>query len=349
DNIANQTLAFYKLGGGEPPATDKVSTPVASPKSGSIVSGSEITLSCTPQDAKIYYTTDGNAPTSSSTEYTAPIAITADTTLKAIGIKAGLTDSDVMTEHYTVLTKSDISAAREAADGTVMMVEGVVTTPYDADANTTAKLGCYIQDETGGILLYGGALPALNVGDKVRAVGSAKAFSTGGGVKHELEKITSCTVLSSSATVEPVVINASDIAKNDAKLVRISDLKVTDKATDSTYKACTLTLTGGGVTVTAVLDNRRKDFAAGELEAKVNVDDIVTVTGISEIGKIALRTVDDVTVTEQANNAAAPLPSLPSGAEVVTGTKLTFTCATTGAEIKYVTADPAQGPPAWKP
>ena len=349
DNIANQTLAFYKLGGGEPPATDKVSTPVASPKSGSIVSGSEITLSCTPQDAKIYYTTDGNAPTSSSTEYTAPIAITADTTLKAIGIKAGLTDSDVMTEHYTVLTKSDISAAREAADGTVMMVEGVVTTPYDADANTTAKLGCYIQDETGGILLYGGALPALNVGDKVRAVGSAKAFSTGGGVKHELEKITSCTVLSSSATVEPVVINASDIAKNDAKLVRISDLKVTDKATDSTYKACTLTLTGGGVTVTAVLDNRRKDFAAGELEAKVNVDDIVTVTGISEIGKIALRTVDDVTVTEQANNAAAPLPSLPSGAEVVTGTKLTFTCATTGAEIKYVTADPAQGTPDWKP
>ncbi|MDE6105529.1 MAG: chitobiase/beta-hexosaminidase C-terminal domain-containing protein, partial [Bacteroidales bacterium] len=64
------------------PATD----PVFSPEAGYIAKGSAVTMTTTPTDAKIYYTTDGTEPTASSTEYTAPVTINERTAFKAIAI-----------------------------------------------------------------------------------------------------------------------------------------------------------------------------------------------------------------------------------------------------------------------
>ncbi|MDE6307689.1 MAG: chitobiase/beta-hexosaminidase C-terminal domain-containing protein, partial [Bacteroidales bacterium] len=64
------------------PAAD----PVFSPAAGYIAKGSAVTMTTTPTDAKIYYTTDGTEPTASSTEYTAPVTINERTAFKAIAI-----------------------------------------------------------------------------------------------------------------------------------------------------------------------------------------------------------------------------------------------------------------------
>ena len=87
-----------------PPVSGKqtVATPAFSVASGAVNSGKEVTISCTTEGAKIYYTTDGTEPTASSTEYTASISITEAVTLKAIAVKNGMNNSAVASVSYTI-------------------------------------------------------------------------------------------------------------------------------------------------------------------------------------------------------------------------------------------------------
>lgn len=65
-----------------------------------------MTLSCETPDATIYYTDDGSEPSTSSTQYSTPISISGvsdgeSKTIKAIAVKAGMDNSEVMTITYT--------------------------------------------------------------------------------------------------------------------------------------------------------------------------------------------------------------------------------------------------------
>lgn len=76
-------LSLYKNTGGLP----YVATPTFSPAPGSYTEDQEVTISCTTQDAVIYYTTDGSEPTAESDVYTEPIMVTEGfTTIKAIAM-----------------------------------------------------------------------------------------------------------------------------------------------------------------------------------------------------------------------------------------------------------------------
>lgn len=79
-----------------------VVTPVANPTGSAVASGSTVELSCETTGASIYYTTNGDTPTSSSTLYESAIEITTGVTIKAIGIKTGSANSSVMSETYTI-------------------------------------------------------------------------------------------------------------------------------------------------------------------------------------------------------------------------------------------------------
>ena len=81
---------------------ETVETPEFSVASGAVNSGTEVTITCATEGAKIYYTTDGSEPTTSSTEYTAAISVTAAVTLKAIAVKSGMNDSAVASVSYTI-------------------------------------------------------------------------------------------------------------------------------------------------------------------------------------------------------------------------------------------------------
>lgn len=80
----------------------KVATPTFTPAAGAVSSGTTVAIACDTQDSTIYYTTDGSTPTTSSTEYTEAIEITAATTIKAIAVADGYDNSDVATAAYTI-------------------------------------------------------------------------------------------------------------------------------------------------------------------------------------------------------------------------------------------------------
>ncbi|WP_422661720.1 chitobiase/beta-hexosaminidase C-terminal domain-containing protein (plasmid) [Paenibacillus sp. EC2-1] len=61
------------------------------------------------QTGKIYYTTDGSSPTTSSTEYKTPINLSSDMTIKALGVNDRSEQSNVISEAYTVLRPSTLS------------------------------------------------------------------------------------------------------------------------------------------------------------------------------------------------------------------------------------------------
>ena len=102
-------FTLYKLEGGS--STPTVAAPQASPQAGSVTSGTQVTLSCTTGGATIYYTLNGDEPTTSSTQYTGPISLAAyevgtEVTLKAIAVKDGVT-SAVQTISYTIRAESE--------------------------------------------------------------------------------------------------------------------------------------------------------------------------------------------------------------------------------------------------
>ena len=61
-----------------------------------------VTLACATTGAVIRYTTDGSDPTSESTQYSAPFAITDNSVIKAKAFKTGILDSDIMSNTATL-------------------------------------------------------------------------------------------------------------------------------------------------------------------------------------------------------------------------------------------------------
>jgi len=72
-------------------------TPKFSPAPGTYTSDQNLSMTDATSGAAIHYTTNGSTPTTSSPKYTAPLKITASTTVKAIAVASGFTNSAVTT------------------------------------------------------------------------------------------------------------------------------------------------------------------------------------------------------------------------------------------------------------
>lgn len=77
-------------------------TPTDSPGAGSYGSSQSVTLSGGASSPDLYYTTNGDTPTSGSTHYIGAFSIASTSTLKAIGIQTGWADSAVLSTLYTI-------------------------------------------------------------------------------------------------------------------------------------------------------------------------------------------------------------------------------------------------------
>jgi len=76
-------------------------TPVLSPPAGAYTSAQSVTITDATAGETIYYTTNGAAPTTSSTRYTGGISVAATETIQAIAVAAGYSNSAVASAAYT--------------------------------------------------------------------------------------------------------------------------------------------------------------------------------------------------------------------------------------------------------
>lgn len=98
-----------------------MATPTATPSevSQDLTTGVSVTLECATAEAKIHYTEDGTEPTAQSTLYSTPITLQtaeASKTLKAIAVKEGMEDSEVLSITYTN-SHVDTLSDEEAKEG----------------------------------------------------------------------------------------------------------------------------------------------------------------------------------------------------------------------------------------
>ncbi len=79
----------------------QLATPVFNPPGGNYATGKSVSITCSTPGATIRYTTDGSEPTESSTQYTTPVSVSENTTLKAKCFKSSWTPSTTAIASYT--------------------------------------------------------------------------------------------------------------------------------------------------------------------------------------------------------------------------------------------------------
>lgn len=152
----------------------QVAAPVFAPADGiTFVDKLTVGASCSTEGATIYYTKDGAEPTTGSDKFpTEGVTLTETTTLKAIAVKDGLDNSEVVTATYTKLEPyASLKALKESGIATT---EGVTCFVELKDAVVTYadSRKAYIQDETAGLYVFGSN--NLKAGTKLNGLVSAK-------------------------------------------------------------------------------------------------------------------------------------------------------------------------------
>ena len=270
------------------PIVNKPEAPTFTPEEGVFTEAQSITISCTTTGASIYYTTDGNDPTTSSTKYTGAITISKTTTLKAFAFK-GTESSSIVSATYTIVSPITIAEARAQETGYVF-TSGVVTSISTNTSGTTA----YIQDGTAGICVYGTA-PAgilvddnktLTIGDKITVVGTLTDYKG----LLEIKDPTSCTIVSSGNEVTPAVKTINEI-KSDNTLQGIL-VKIENATVTAINNANTTISQGEGNTI----------VVRGISGVTLHVNDVISLTGnVSCYDQVQIANPTDVEVSQAPN------------------------------------------------
>ncbi len=218
-------VTFYEgVTGGAP----VVETPTMSPSTGTYYSAQSVSLSSITDGATIHYTTDGSDPDNTDTQYTTPIAVSSTTTIKAIAYKTDMDPSSIASATYTFPTinnVSNVAALRAGAtDGTVYKLTGEALLTLQSTGTGKPK---YIQDATGGILVYdSGAKIATtyNIGDGITNIIGTLTTSTG--MLQFIPVTDPGTATSTGNTLTPVAIDLANLANYPGQLVKVSGVTI---------------------------------------------------------------------------------------------------------------------------
>jgi Chitobiase/beta-hexosaminidase C-terminal domain len=148
-------------------------TPTISVASGTYTSIQTVKISDGTLGSKIYYTTDGSTPTTSSTQYKSPITVSTSETLNAIAVAAGYAPSAVATATYTINLTVTTPTFSPAA-GTYTTIQTVTL----ADSTSGASI-YYTTDgstPTASSTLYSGPIQVLG-SETINAIGVLTGYN----------------------------------------------------------------------------------------------------------------------------------------------------------------------------
>ena len=219
-NIAlkNVTLAAFNA--------NVVVKPVLSVVTGNYISSQSVTITTSTADANIRYTLDGTEPTESSTLYSSAISISTTTTIKAKAFKTGLTSSDVASSILTFPTTITTIANLKAASTTGFYK--LTTNALVTYSSTTFGKTTYLQDATGGIMLYDNdskISTAFNIGDILSDLYCTLKDHNG---MLELIPAQAPTLVSSGNTVNAKTATIAELINYPGELVKVNGITVSD-------------------------------------------------------------------------------------------------------------------------
>lgn len=243
----------------------------------------DVELECGTSGASIYYTLDGTDPSASSSLYEGAISITATTTVKAIAVKDGLDNSNIVSATYT---KGEM-----------------VTDTYDIDF------------EKGNLLAY------ANWTFTNATIGSTAITPHGGTYYANTGGKGSASLATKAAIARPGVLT----------------FYTSKESTNTTTSKWTVQTSTDGATWTDVAEFDATTGGKGEWTERV-----ADLTGRTDVyiqiayaGSTAVRTIDDITLTE-ASAASVAAPVFDPETEVFEDeVEVKLTCLTEGAEIHY--------------
>ena len=208
-----------------------LAAPKINPAGGTFFDPVQVTITCPTPNAKIYYTTNGNTPTTSSTQFTAPFTLNQTTTVKAISALDGETSSEVTAEFVFSSERIGLGALSGIADETNVVLG------YDATVLGQAGSTLYLKDQTGYGLIYGNVGQTYERGDVIpKGYGGLKVTYNGepevktptgfapktGHVDVDGEQIT-CTQVGHNYWAHYVLIKNATFAMTDANNGTLTD------------------------------------------------------------------------------------------------------------------------------
>lgn len=213
--------------------------PTFTPASGTYLEAQNVTI--TAEDgADIYYTTNGEDPTISSTKYTEPFEVATTTTVKAIAVLNEV-ESTVASATYTFPTEvASIAEYLELAENTIVKFNSPVTVTYQYDEGYYT----YATDKTGSMLIYGpgkGTLPVYKNGDVIPAgfYGKKAQFRQTPQLTTQIDNSeysngSFATEVENSGAIAPVAVTAAEAgnAKYVNCYVMFNDIEISGIETD---------------------------------------------------------------------------------------------------------------------
>lgn len=312
--------------------TPTVSMPVFSPTSGVYHEAINVSISCSTAGATIYYTLDGTVPTTGSNVYSSPIHITETTTVRTMGVKAGMDNSSVATATYTIQPLSSITSVEELWDFAEEVgnnaTEASVT--FDDWYVTGVKNSqVWVSDGQYGFVIYQ-AGHGFEAGDKLNGTHTCNAL------------------MYQNHYAELMGVTASDLEvthNQDVPLLAttISELELRNYGTAINLGILTYDGTvfedGTGATIALynqfnIDPNPISSLVAGQQYNVRGVSIIYFPNGSNPIQQIAPRDADDFEEYIPGNVVATPTIT-PSSGTYFEAQTVTISCTTEGATIYY--------------
>ncbi len=352
---------------------ETIEMPTFSPNAGTFTEAQTVSISCATTGATIYYTTDGNDPSASSTEYSSPITISETTTLKAIAIKDGVSSS-IASATYTIEepTEGKLIASGEFNGKDEQYPEGWTTTGtgkgrtdciiIGADENITSpsfdlskysKIKISIKARRFGTL--SGSKATIDVSIGGTSVGTVDA--TGTNASSQLDDIEfyptssmtaatlvfTCTNATSPGSTHGAGINSITIIGIEGEPIGVDAPTFSlEEGTYTETQTVSISCATTGATIYYTTNGNNPSSSSSVYSTPITISETTTLKAIAIKDGVS-SPVASATYTIDLPAVSIPVFT-PDEGTYTEAQKITITCATEGATIYYTTdeTDPTQ-------
>lgn len=311
-------------GGGGTSAPEACAAPTFSISEGTYSADQNVVISTTTTGATIHYTTNGDAPTTSSPTYSAPIGVAGNgtvTTIKAIAVKDGMSTSAISSATYTINYSQVSTPQLSPVAGTYSSAQTVTITcgTDGATMRYTTGDGDTPSSSNGTIIASGGTI-SVSANTTVRAL-AYKSGMTDSTIAEAVYKIRTAT---------PTFVPAGGIKSENTSVT------IDKGSADDVYYTMTT-----GTVASPPADPADPTKFSTQYTGTITVSGHNTVAKIKAIAvKSDMENSNVASATYTINYAQVATPTFDKAAGWHTSYQnVTITCTTPGVTIRYTTGD----------